>query len=64
MGFLDRLAPAEYKRLRFLFIECILATDLKMHFGMLAEFKNKVWTLWRERRAHTHTHTPVDVLVM
>ena len=41
-NFLDSLDAAEYKRLRFLIIEAILATDLKMHFDLLDEFKSKV----------------------
>ena len=41
-NFVMDLDPAEYKRLRFLFIEGILATDLKMHFGMIGDFKAKV----------------------
>lgn len=40
-NFICDLDPAEYKRLRFLFIEGILATDLKMHFGMVGDFKAK-----------------------
>ena len=41
-NFLGTLDEAEYKRLRFLIIEAILATDLKMHFDIIDEFKNKV----------------------
>lgn len=41
-NFLGNLDAAEYKRLRFLIIEAILATDLKMHFDILDEFKTKV----------------------
>ena len=41
-NFIDNLDAAEYKRLRFLIIEAILATDLKMHFDILDEFKTKV----------------------
>ena len=41
-NFLNNLDAAEYKRLRFLIIEAILATDLKMHFDILDEFKTKV----------------------
>jgi len=41
-NFLGNLDEAEYKRLRFLVIEAILATDLKMHFDILDEFKAKV----------------------
>ena len=33
---------AELKRLRFLVIEGILATDLKMHFDILTTFRAKV----------------------
>lgn len=32
----------ELKRLRFLIIEAILATDLKMHFDILSTFRAKV----------------------
>lgn len=38
---LDR---AEFKRFRFLVVELILATDLKRHFDILAEFNAKVLT--------------------
>ena len=41
-NFLGNLDAAEFKRLRFLIIEAILATDLKMHFDLLDEFKTKV----------------------
>ncbi|KAK7108310.1 hypothetical protein V1264_016065 [Littorina saxatilis] len=40
--FLTGLEPAEFKRFRFLVIEAILATDLKRHFEILAEFNAKV----------------------
>lgn len=40
--FLSALEPAEFKRFRFLVIELILATDLKRHFEILAEFNAKV----------------------
>lgn len=36
---LDR---SEFKRFRFLVVELILATDLKRHFDILAEFNAKV----------------------
>lgn len=39
MRHLDR---AEFKRFRYLVIEFILATDLKRHFEILAEFNAKV----------------------
>ena len=41
-NFLLDLGEAELKRFRFLVIEAILATDLKMHFDILTEFKAKV----------------------
>lgn len=41
-NFLANLDEAELKRLRFLIIEAILATDLKMHFDILSEWKAKV----------------------
>ena len=53
-NFLTNLEPAEMKRLRFLIIECILATDLKLHFDIVREFKAKVKT-----HTHTHTHTHI-----
>ena len=40
--FLCELEPAQFKRFRFLVIECILATDLKRHFDILSEFNAKV----------------------
>lgn len=40
-NFLDKLDTAEWKRLRFLIIEAILATDLKKHFDILEQFSNK-----------------------
>ncbi|XP_054706537.1 cGMP-inhibited 3',5'-cyclic phosphodiesterase 3A-like [Uloborus diversus] len=40
-NFLCHLDKAEFKRFRFLVIECILATDLKRHFEILAEFNAK-----------------------
>ncbi|KAK8786045.1 hypothetical protein V5799_007590 [Amblyomma americanum] len=40
-NFLVHLDKAEFKRFRFLVIECILATDLKRHFEILAEFNAK-----------------------
>ena len=41
-NFLKNLETAEFKRLRYVAIECILATDLKRHFEVLAEFTAKV----------------------
>ncbi|GFY63150.1 cGMP-inhibited 3',5'-cyclic phosphodiesterase A [Trichonephila inaurata madagascariensis] len=41
-NFLCHLDTAEFKRFRFLVIECILATDLKRHFEIVAEFNAKV----------------------
>ncbi len=41
-NFLATLEEAEMKRLRFLIIEAILATDLKMHFDILSSFRAKV----------------------
>ena len=41
-NFLTNMDPTELKRFRFLIIECILATDLKLHFDILREFKAKV----------------------
>nr|XP_053632453.1 cGMP-inhibited 3',5'-cyclic phosphodiesterase 3B-like isoform X3 [Cherax quadricarinatus] len=40
-NFLVQLDRAEFKRFRFLVIEAILATDLKRHFEILAEFNAK-----------------------
>ena len=40
--FLTNMDAAELKRFRFLIIECILATDLKLHFDIVREFKAKV----------------------
>ncbi|XP_071545342.1 cGMP-inhibited 3',5'-cyclic phosphodiesterase 3A-like isoform X2 [Panulirus ornatus] len=40
-NFLKHLDRAEFKRFRFLVIEAILATDLKRHFEILAEFNAK-----------------------
>ncbi|XP_064627396.1 cGMP-inhibited 3',5'-cyclic phosphodiesterase 3A-like isoform X2 [Lineus longissimus] len=40
-NFLQHLEKAEFKRFRFLVIESILATDLKRHFEILAEFNAK-----------------------
>ena len=42
-NFLSGLDQAEFKRFRYLVIESILATDLKRHFEILAEFNAKVW---------------------
>ena len=41
-NFLKHLDKAEFKRFRYLVIESILATDLKRHFEILAEFNAKV----------------------
>ncbi|CAG2165966.1 unnamed protein product, partial [Oppiella nova] len=41
-NWLRHLDRAEFKRFRFLVIEFILATDLKRHFEILAEFNAKV----------------------
>ena len=41
-NFLSGLDQAEFKRFRYLVIESILATDLKRHFEILAEFNAKV----------------------
>ncbi|CAM1302653.1 PDE3B (predicted) [Pycnogonum litorale] len=41
-NFLKHLEKAEFKRFRFLVVEAILATDLKRHFEILAEFNAKV----------------------
>ncbi len=40
-NFLQFLDKAEFKRFRYLVIEAILATDLKRHFEILAEFNQK-----------------------
>ncbi|CAG7834872.1 unnamed protein product [Allacma fusca] len=40
-NFLKYLDKAEFKRFRYLVIEAILATDLKRHFEILAEFNAK-----------------------
>jgi hypothetical protein len=40
-NFLMQLEEAELKRFRFLLIECILATDLKLHFDIVRSFKEK-----------------------
>lgn len=39
---LANLDSGEFKRLRYLVIELILATDLKRHFELVAEFNTKV----------------------
>jgi len=39
--FLRNLDTAEWKRLRFLIVEAILATDLKKHFEILKQFSKK-----------------------
>ncbi|KAI0208228.1 cGMP-inhibited 3',5'-cyclic phosphodiesterase A [Lamellibrachia satsuma] len=41
-NWLVHLDKAEFKRFRFLVIEAILATDLKQHFEILAEFNAKI----------------------
>jgi len=41
-NFLKYLDKAEFKRFRYLVIEAILATDLKRHFEIVAEFNSKV----------------------
>jgi len=41
-NWLRSLDRAEFKRFRFLVVELILATDLKRHFDILAEFNAKV----------------------
>ena len=40
-NFLENLDTTEWKRLRFLIVEAILATDLKKHFDILDQFSNK-----------------------
>jgi len=40
-NFLQNLTTAEWKRLRFLIVEAILATDLKKHFEILSQFTAK-----------------------
>ena len=49
LKFLDK---PEFKRFRFLVIEFILATDLKRHFEILAEFNAKV----RKRLSEIHIY--------
>lgn len=46
-NFLSGLDAAEYRRLRFLIIEAILATDLKRHFDILSLFNEKVNNVFR-----------------
>lgn len=46
-NWLRHLDKSEFKRFRFLVIEFILATDLKRHFEILAEFNAKVGPLRR-----------------
>ena len=41
-NFLCNLDAAEWKRLRYLIVENILATDLFKHYSLLDEFKSKV----------------------
>ena len=43
-NFLRNLEAAEWKRLRFLVVEAILATDLKKHFDILSQFSSKAQT--------------------
>ncbi|GAU97643.1 hypothetical protein RvY_08905-2 [Ramazzottius varieornatus] len=40
-NWLRNLEPAEFKRFRYLVIEAVLATDLKRHFEIIAEFNAK-----------------------
>nr|XP_039259260.1 cGMP-inhibited 3',5'-cyclic phosphodiesterase A-like isoform X2 [Styela clava] len=40
--FLVNLDVAEWKRLRFLIVEAILATDLKKHFELMSRFSSKI----------------------
>ena len=57
-NFLTSLDGAEKKRFRFLVIEAILATDLKMHFDILSEFKAKVcvhFCLWSQSHFPLYT---------
>lgn len=42
------------KRLRFLIIECILATDLKHHFEIVGNFREKV---------NLHVHVMYSVII-
>ena len=53
---LSQLDKAEFKRFRFLVIEAILATDLKRHFELLAEFNAKVncWAFLESFRVILH----------
>ena len=44
-NWLQNLEKSEFKRFRFLVIEAVLATDLKRHFEMVAEFNAKVCLL-------------------
>ena len=41
-NFISDFEESELKRFRFLLIECILATDLKLHFDIVRDFKDKV----------------------
>ena len=45
-NFLADFEESELKRFRFLLIECILATDLKLHFDIVRDFKDKVCWWW------------------
>ena len=45
-NFLADFEESELKRFRFLLIECILATDLKLHFDIVRDFKDKVSWWW------------------
>lgn len=40
--FLQNLKTAEWKRLRFLIVEAILATDLKKHFELMNKFMSRI----------------------
>ena len=64
-NFLANLNHVEFKRLRFLVIEAILATNLKKHFDFLAEFNAKVSLLLAvhvyplpQDYGHNHTQNP------
>ena len=47
-NFLDDMEEAEMKRFRFLLVEAVLATDLKMHFDLLSDFRAKVLVLFQD----------------
>jgi hypothetical protein len=42
LNFLSELAPADFKRFRFIVIEQILSTDLKKHFDFMSEWNTKI----------------------